>query len=117
MKQRFNPKGPFTLNILVYYERSSRIWCAHCLDFDLVEDGNTPEEAENNLKVTISSYIDEADKKGMTAEQVYKSAPLFFWDLLTKAEVIKVRREPKHFPMGYISHKAPPLNANETTEI
>lgn len=117
MKQIFNPKGPFVLHILTYYDRSEKVWCAHCLDFNLVEDGATSEDAESRLAATVASYLSEVSRRRMKEEEIYAPAPQFFWDLISKAQQIKVCRRTKRFPLPYLSFRASPLSSHEVAAL
>lgn len=117
MKQIFNPKGPFVLHILTYYDRSEKAWCAHCLDFNLVEDGSTSQEAEDRLASTVASYLSEVSRRRMKEDEIYAPAPQFFWDLIAKAQRIKVRRQTKRFPLPYLSFRARPLGSHEAAAL
>lgn len=53
------------------------LYVAHCLDFDLVESGPTPERAWENLKLVIKHHIEycyTSDPKGLTI-----SAEAHYW--------------------------------------
>lgn len=111
MKNYFDFESPFILHILVYYDRSEKVWCAHCLDFNLVEDGRNLEEAEKRLASVVKSYLKEAKLRKLKKDEVYAPAPQFFWDLIMKSQKIKVRRESKKFLIPYLSFRSPPVDA------
>lgn len=112
MDNYFSFDEPFVLHILIYYDTSDKVWSAHCLDFSLVEDGNNPEEAEMRLAKTVKSYLKAVRDKKMKKEEIYSPAPQFFWDLIMSSNKIKVRRQPKKFPIPYLAFKSKPINAS-----
>ena len=113
MDDLFNAKGPFILHLIVYYSRSERVWTAHCLDFNLVEDGDSPEQAEKRLLQSVNSYIQEAKKRKMTASEVYARAPQPFWDMLIKSKPAKVRTSPRKSSMPYMTFRSPPVSLQD----
>lgn len=114
MKNYFNFRGPMVLHILIYYDRSDRLWSAHCLDFNLVEDGHHPAEAERHLFATIKSYLGETKRRKMSSDEVFSPAPQFFWDLIIGSIPLKVRTEPEKLPIPYLTFKSSPINAPDS---
>lgn len=67
---------PFLLHALVYPEGGD--WLAHCLEFDTVAQGETPEEARkgllNALDLLIADATEHADIRGL-----FRPAPSALW--------------------------------------
>lgn len=51
------------------------IWVAHCLDFDLVNQGRTLNEAWDAICVSLSEAMTSALELGKSPYEVYKRAP------------------------------------------
>ena len=62
----------FNLHILLYREPPHEI--AHCLEFDIVAQGNTKKEALKNLMDGIELQVNFAIENN-SLEQLYKPAP------------------------------------------
>jgi predicted RNase H-like HicB family nuclease len=76
------------LRILIYpeTEEGETIYCAHCLDFDLVEGGKTPEEAVENLEDVIRDHLEYANQKNLL-DHLYNPAPPEFWNRFYKTHI------------------------------
>jgi len=114
----FDPSGPFTLHILVYYDRSERGWSAHCLDFDLVEDGDSFEQAFKRLRKTVACYIEEAVSQNLTLEELNARAPQSYWELLEASQIEEVQSEASQsLPLPYMLFKSGPISDPVNEEI
>ena len=76
------------LRILIYPESEGgeTIYCAHCLDFDLVESGKTTEEAIKNLEDVIRKHLEYAQQKNLI-DHLYNPAPAEFWNSFYKSHI------------------------------
>jgi len=76
------------LRILIYPESEGgeTIYCAHCLDFDLVESGKTTEEAIENLEDVIRKHLEYAQQKNLM-DHLYNPAPAEFWNSFYKTHI------------------------------
>ena len=72
-------------HILVYREKD--YWIAHCLEFDLLADSQTPQKAVSILSGVINTHI-EYLKKNNAMHQLYNPAPKKYWKLLVDAEPV-----------------------------
>jgi predicted RNase H-like HicB family nuclease len=72
-----------TVHVLLYQEEDYHI--AHCLEFDLVAQGATPDEAFQNLLDAIELQADYARETG-DLENLIQPAPSEYWRMLLKAE-------------------------------
>ena len=70
--------GTATLSCLE--SKDGNLYVAHCLEFDLVAQGNTSEEAHNNLADLIKSHIEFAIEKDMEEKSIFHPAPQEYWD-------------------------------------
>ena len=73
------PTSTFTTN---YQDPQTQKHVAHSLDFDLVCMGNTDEQAAENLRLAIKTYIEFGLSQGWN-EEIHFRAPQEFWDRLT----------------------------------
>ncbi|MEA1963687.1 MAG: hypothetical protein U9O41_00930 [Candidatus Aerophobetes bacterium] len=78
-----------TIHVIGYKEGDHFI--AHCLEFDLVSEGTSPEKAKDNLADLIFSYLQFAMEKNI-AQFAYHPAPKVYWD---KFEEIRRKKIPK----------------------
>ena len=69
-----------TINCLEYKDED--IFIAHCLEFDLVAQGETREEARKNLADLISTHIQFAIEKDVEDKSLFHPAPPKYWDIL-----------------------------------
>lgn len=69
------------LRILVYPEelKGKLLYCAHCLDFDIVESGETQEESMSNLEDVIDAYIRYALENDCF-DHLHRPAPQKYWE-------------------------------------
>lgn len=76
------------LRVLIYPETEGgkQIYCAHCLDFDLVEGGETPEKSIENLEGVIREHINYAITKDLV-DHLYNPAPPEYWNRFYKAHI------------------------------
>ena len=59
-------------------------WIAHCLELDLVAEGNTPREAFENL-VEISTLQVETARHNENLESIFRPAPPEIWAMFSRA--------------------------------
>lgn len=69
----------FQTHILIYQENDST-WYAHSLEFDIVGDGRTPQEARNNLIDLFKVQIQFAIKNNLEGK-LYHPAPQKYFDM------------------------------------
>jgi hypothetical protein len=79
---------PTTITTLVAQVNGKHI--VHCLDFDLVETGASPEEAWSRLTLTIKSYVEFGLGKGW-GHSIRHRAPQRFWDAVTEDLPVRFR--------------------------
>lgn len=75
-----------TLHVLRYKDNGRCI--AHCLEFDIVAEGVTSEEARDNLADLIFSYLRFAVERGIE-QFAYHSAPKLYWDRFKEISLTK----------------------------
>ncbi len=82
-----------SLRFVIYQE--GEWWFAHCLELDIVAEGNTPKEALHDVLSLCSTQIAEAVEAGDVAS-IFRPAPAEFWRLFTLAlDFPNARRAPK----------------------
>lgn len=88
-------------NILIYFDQEDSIWIAHCLEFDLLEEGEDKVEAVFNLLQVILSELMECLHDGVSP---FHPAPAEFWSKWMEAKPFSLRQElekresiPAHF--------------------
>lgn len=94
--------GEEALHVLGYKEKDRHI--AHCLEFDLVAEGTTPDEAKDNLADLISSYLQFGKEKGIS-QFAYHPAPKEYWDRYE--EIARKTKAPTSPPISSILMTAP----------
>jgi predicted RNase H-like HicB family nuclease len=68
-----------TINCLQY--KDGDIFIAHCLEFDLVAEGDTQEEARKNLADLIKTHIQFASEKDIEEKSLFRPAPPQYWKI------------------------------------
>lgn len=88
-------------NVLIYQDEHSDTWVAHCLEMDLVEEGETKIEAIQNLLQVVIYELEECMQDGLNPFHV---APEAYWSQWLKAkpfyltnELKKESQIPPHF--------------------
>jgi len=59
---------PKPIECLITPDRETTLWNAHCLDFDLISSGKTPEAAWVNIKAVVRLHIEHSfthDRAGL----------------------------------------------------
>ena len=67
------------LNLHVLFEENEKIVTAHCLDFDIVTQGENREEAEEMLKDAVLEHVLFALENDLI-HKLYDPAPPEFWE-------------------------------------
>ncbi|MBI4574917.1 MAG: hypothetical protein HY722_01500 [Planctomycetes bacterium] len=74
---------PFlTLHVLIYPEGD--LWMAHCLEFDAVAQGDSPERVREGLMDSVSALVEDARQHGRLAE-LFRPAPVGLWRRFAEA--------------------------------
>lgn len=73
-------------NLHILNSKEGDYYIAHCLEFDLISQGYTHQEARDNLTDLISSYLQFAKEKDIE-QFAYYPAPKIYWD--------REKKEPK----------------------
>lgn len=69
----------FRLNVHVLIEKEDDLFTAHCLEFDIVADGQTLQEAQENIVDAIVDHITFCLEVG-NVENILNPAPKEFWN-------------------------------------
>lgn len=64
--------------------REGRWWIAHCLELDIVAQGDTPQESIVQLIELIGAQLNDATRRGEPGS-VFFPAPSEFWNLYARA--------------------------------
>ena len=80
------------VRIVVY--RDGDAWLAHCLEFDLVAQGETAEEAARGIKDSIDAMFAYAGEHG-DFRPLYRPAPAEVWEMFERATL---KRKPGATP-------------------
>jgi hypothetical protein len=98
-----SPKLRISLRAIVYSEDAW--WLAHCLEMDLVAEGDSPQDAmrtlANLIDIQIQTALDEGDLDG-----VFRPAPAETWRLFFMGQEATAPRKP-----------ARPVDALEVREL
>jgi predicted RNase H-like HicB family nuclease len=78
------------INCLEY--KDGDVCIAHCLEFDLVAQGETREEARENLAGLIRTHIQFAVEKDIEEKSLFHPAPSKYWDILHNMQSRIVRQ-------------------------
>jgi len=75
------------LHVVFYYEQDR--WIAHCLQFDLIGDGDSKEDALASLSEAISMQI-EATLESQNFENLFTPAEGKYFDMFARGRSIAV---------------------------
>ncbi|MDI6734887.1 MAG: hypothetical protein QME42_01615 [bacterium] len=59
--------------------KEDKIHVAHCLDLDLIAEGDTKEESLTNIKLAIEDYLSFVAENKLEQELIPRFAPLKYW--------------------------------------
>jgi hypothetical protein len=80
---------PVRLSLRMVVYREGKYWFAHCLDMDIVAEGNSPTQALADLLDLMAFQIEvacnEAEFTGL-----FKAAPPEIWELFSRGSDLKV---------------------------
>jgi len=79
-------EGLFHLDVLI--EKEEGRYTAHCLQFDLVTEGNTIKEAEEMIIDAIFEYVTFANENNLIHE-MFRPAPKDEWQKLSTSKPMK----------------------------
>ena len=78
-------KDHVRINIHILFEKDNDIYNAHCLEFDLVGEGSSIEDAEKSIVNNIVNYVTFAISKGLF-NKIINPAPPEYWNKLQESE-------------------------------
>lgn len=87
-------EGQAFLTCLTYTDEGYHI--AHCLEFDIVAQGNSYEEATRKLSELIKEQIQFATEKDAEEKMIFHPAPKKYWDILFHIRNKHARKELLH---------------------
>lgn len=76
-------------------ERDGDLYAAICLELDVASQGETPEEAESNLKEAVELYLESAYEDGDEKDFIPRPAPPELWIRFFEKEEARLREELK----------------------
>jgi len=74
-------KSQVQFNIHVLIEKEAGVFSAHCLEFDITADGNTLEEALQNIIDCMKNHIEFCIEMG-NYDKILDPAPQEYWNKL-----------------------------------
>ncbi|MBI4125351.1 MAG: hypothetical protein HY466_05425 [Deltaproteobacteria bacterium] len=83
-------EGGVALNILVYFDKEDETWIAHCLELDLVEDGDDKLDATLHLLEMMAAQVQECKKDHIN---FIHPAPAEYWYKLHQAKPFSLIKE------------------------
>ena len=90
------------LRILVY--REDAYWLAHCLELDIVAEGESPQSATKDLidlcSLQIKTALAESD-----SVSIFRPAPAEFWKLFFTAKKKKPSKISRNSPIAQIDER------------
>jgi len=89
--------------------KEEKMFFSHCLELDIGSQGETVEEANNNLKDTIILYLNAIKELG-TREEIFKKKYIKIYSYKPKP-MLEKNKMPKSFNnFPFITQQAMPLN-------
>lgn len=97
-------------NILLTHDEETGEWLAHCLELDVMEQGQTPVEALKNLVEMMGRHLEDAFKEG---EDFIQLAPQEYWKKYQEAVPFSYENlnTTSYFPPNFIIRQVPPRHA------
>jgi len=105
-------KGRVKINVHILIEKDIDFYNAHCLEFDITADGNSIDDALNNVVDCIKSHVQFCIEMGIF-DKIYDPAPQEYWNKLMCATPLKKFSFPKEKFRSDISY---PIDEVETYE-
>jgi len=96
--KEFNKKD-FSVTLHVLIEKEDDLCVAHCLEFDIVADGKTIKDAENNIIDAVVSHISFCVEYNNT-DKIFNPAPIEFWNKFFLGDAEKSK--PRSFMKPYL---------------
>ena len=94
MKKIIHGKKPdcrIPLRAVVYPH--GKLWIAHCLELDLVAEGETPESALQDL-IDLSSLQIKTAIKNQDLRSAFSAAPPDIWAMFSRAKDHPIKKKP-----------------------
>ncbi len=111
--REFKIPNELIFNVLIEREEDG-LWTAHCLEMDIVADGETYDEAQGNLIVSIANQVLFHIAKG-TPQHILKPAPGEYW---AKYFFHATPKDPFHYsPTFEIDEEPIPLLSNVISRV
>jgi len=82
----FTDEGIF-VKVHVVIEKEDDLYSAHCLEFDLVGEGETISEAQQSILDNIKNHISFAISKGLF-HKIIDPAPPEYWNKLLRSKLL-----------------------------
>ncbi len=76
------------INVHVIIEKEDDLYSAHCLEFDLVGEGETIDQAQESIVSNIINHITFAISKGLY-DKIIDPAPPEYWNKLLHSKFLK----------------------------
>lgn len=76
------------INVYVIIEKEDDLYSAHCLEFDLVGEGETIDQAQESIIDNIINHITFAISKGLY-DKIIDPAPPEYWNKLLHSKFLK----------------------------
>lgn len=76
------------INVHVIVEKEDDLYSAHCLEFDLVGEGDTIDQAQESIIDNIINHITFAISKGLY-DKIIDPAPPEYWNKLLHSKFLK----------------------------
>ncbi len=85
--------GDFRFELRGVIYREDEAWIAHCLELDIVAEGQSPEEALKNCIDLCSLQIEVAKAKN-DLDSIFRPAPPEFWTLFFSIRDSRISQHP-----------------------
>jgi hypothetical protein len=88
-------KAPYNLSCLVFQDQQTKMYVGHCLNYDLMDSGPSPEVAWQRLKNVLKNHIEycyTSHKEGLRRAAKQKSWDEFFTLVKNNPGQLKVEK-------------------------
>ncbi len=76
-KKLLNTKKSGIARVMIY--KTDKIFRAVCLDFDLIEEADSYDEVEEQIRESVEGYVENICKNDLDDELLNRQAPLKYW--------------------------------------
>ena len=86
-----NTKAGGEVNFIIYKDSKANEYTAVCLDFDIIETGDDPDELRLSIEEAARMHITTIIEQGLSDKLLNRPAPVKYWNIAKKWQSITRR--------------------------